>query len=184
MDNLSNDNNVGTAARVVDKFYRPVDSPAYKNIGRVSGVEFNSRNEIQSRFALLSNINVKNFVIISGTASGTGAIGNGTTLYLSTTLVPDPPHQFDINYADPYLAVYQGTAADSAYQIYPTYGGSVTPGAYTVQGGLDFHGLGTSNPQTLSIWKGTITDNSAGNQTILFATVWKWLQYNAAAQSL
>ena len=95
-------------------------------------------------------------------------------------MTPDPPHQFDVNFADPYIAIYQGTAALGGNQIYPTTGGSITPGAYTVQGGLDFHGFGTADPQTLSIWKGTITDNSAGNQTILFATVWKWCLYNAA----
>lgn len=164
----------------LDKFLRPVNSPIARKRGAVPSIDFSSKYQIQSRFALLSNINIKNFVQVSGTASATAATGNGTTSFLSSALTPDPPHQNDVNFAVPYVAIYQGTAATGANQIYPTTGASITPGAYTVQGGLDFHGFGTSDLQTLSIWKGTITDNSAGNQTFLFATFWKWLIYNSS----
>lgn len=169
---------IGTVA--VDKFYRPLESPISKNKGAVPAIEFSARNQIQSRSALLSNVNIKNFIIVSETATASGTIGNGVTLFLSSDLTPDSPHQFEVNHGQPYVAIYQGTAAVSANQIYPVYGSNITPGSYTVQGALDYNAFGTASIQTLSTWRGNITDVSAGNQNIFLVTFWKWIQYNAA----
>ena len=156
----------------------PLNSPIAERKG-VPPWKLGADQRLQQNRIITSQINIKDFIQISGTASATGTIENGTTLFLNTSLIPQPPHQTDVNFADAYIAIYQGTASIGSLQIYPTTGAGITPGAYTVQGGLDYHGLATASPQALSIWKGIITDNSAGNQTILFATVWKWALYNS-----
>lgn len=151
------------------------DSPVYRQQQKfVPGVQFESQYEIQTRRVQASQIYVRNFVQLSGTAQATGAIGNGTTLLVSTTLTPQTPHQFDPNFAIPFIALYQGTVTIGSAQIYPRIGSGITPGAYTVQGGFDYHAYDGTN----SVWSGAITDNSAGNQTILLVTQWRWLWYN------
>ena len=162
----------------LDNNLMPIGSPITEKKG-VAPWKMGVDQRLQQNRIITSQVNIKDFIQVSGTASATGAIGNGTTLFLQTALTPEPPHQTDVNFADPYIALYQGTAAVGSLQIYPTLGAGITPGDYTVQGGLDYHGFGTAIPQALSIWKGVITDNSAGNQTILFASVWKWSLYNS-----
>lgn len=152
----------------------PVTSPH-----RQSGFQFDMQSEVQGRFARLSSINIKNFILLSDNATGAGTLSNGQTAGLSSELTPAPPHQFDINFAVPYVAIYQGTTNDANFQIYPTIGGSITPGQWTVQGALDWHlydGIKSS-------WGGAITNVSAGaSKAILFITQWKWIIYNNTIQ--
>jgi hypothetical protein len=151
------------------------DSPVYRQQKNfVNGVQFESQYEVQTRRVQASQIYIRNFVQLSSSASATGTIGNGTTLTLTSTLSPQTPHQFDPNFAVPFVALYQGTVAIGSAQLYPKIGSGITPGAYTIQGGLDYHTYDGTN----SVWGGAITDNSAGNQTILFVTQWKWIWYN------
>lgn len=163
----------------LNKFLQPNDSPVQKENAGTLPWQIGTHETVQQNSLRTSQVNIKRFVQLSGTASGTVGIGNGTTAFLATSLTPLSPRLYDINFAVPYIALYQGTVAVGSMQIYPTVGSGITPGAYTVQGELDYHGFGTSNPQTLSIWKGIVTDNNAGNQTILFATIWKILNYNS-----
>ncbi len=165
-----------------DSYLQPKDAPI-ANPGKDVPWKLGVFQNLQQNRMRMSQVNVKNFVDLSGTASATGAIGNGTTLTLTTALTPNIPRQNDINYAIPYIAVYQGTQALQGNQIYPTLGGSITPGAYTVQGGLDYQAFSTAVPMTNSVWRGNITDNSAGNQNVLFVTQWRWIIYNSGTVS-
>ena len=161
----------------LNSFLQPDSSPANdgnKNVPWKQGVVQN----IQQNRIRMSQANIKNFVMTSNTSSASGGISNGVTLFLDTTLTPLAPHQNDVNFAQLYVGVYQGTAAVPAFQIYPQAGGSITPGAYTVGGDYNYTTFATATPQALSAWSGMITNNSAGAQTIYFITQWKYLQYN------
>jgi hypothetical protein len=166
----------------LNKYLQPSDSPI-ADPGGTAPWKFGVTQSIQQNRMRTSQINIKNFVQLSSVAQASGAIGNGTTLVLTTTLSPNVPRQNDINFSEAYIALYQGTVVAGAFQIYPAVGGSVTPGAYTVQGGYDYQAFSTAIPQSNSVWRGIITDNTAGNQTITFLSLWKFLQYNSGTAS-
>lgn len=172
MDNDSN--NITDFSKVgLTPYMMPIGAPITKP-GPLGGASFDMQNEVQARFIRASLVNIKRFIDLSGTDSAAGTFGNGGNLFLSTTLDPTPLHQNDVNFANTYIAIYQGTAVVSANQIYPTVGGNITPGAYTVQGGYDFN----SYTQVNTSWTGVITNNSAGNQSILFVSQHKFVVYN------
>lgn len=146
--------------------------------------QFGRTQKIAAKQIRLSKVNVKNSIQLSAQATAQGTFGNGQTLFLSTTLTPNPPHIYDINFAIPYIGIYQGTSANGAFQIYPALGGSITPGAYTPIGNMDFQAFAQATPGSVeSAWSGYIINNSAGNQTILFVTEWKYINFNSGTVS-
>lgn len=160
----------------------PVSTPQIPT--KYTPFNFGRSQKIQAKQIKLSKMNVKSFVQLSTLASAQGTFGNGQTLFLSTTLTPNPPHIYDINYAIPYIGIYQGTAAITANQIYPALGGSITPGAYTPVGDMDFQAFATATPGSVeSAWSGYVINNSAGNQTLLFVTQWKFINFNSGTVS-
>lgn len=168
----------------LNPYNQPLDSPiARPNVPpRYIPWQFGRTQGYQGRQVKVSKLNVKKPFQLSALATSQGTCGNGNTLDIVTTLTPNAPHANEINFGDPYIGIYQGTAANSDFQIYPAIGGSITPGQYLVYGGLDFQLFaGTQPGSIISAWSGYLTNVSAGNQTILLVTQWKFINMNSGS---
>ena len=169
----------------INKYNQPIDSPiARPGVPQEKYVpwQFGRSQRIQGRQIKVSKLNAKNVLQVSQQATAQGTFGNGATLNISTTLTPNAPHANELNFATPYIALYQGTAAIPNNQIYPAIGGSITPGQYLVYGDFDFNSFGTSQPGSIiSTWSGYITNVSAGNQSLLLVTQWKFVNMNSGS---
>lgn len=179
MDN--NFNQISNFGTIFDRYMMPLNSPITQPKS-LSGYNFEYQNEMQGRFMRASLVNIKNFIQSSSVAVATGTFGNGQVLNLTTTLTPNPPHQFDQNFGDPYVSIYLGSYTSSfpgTAQIYPANGAGVTAGNFKTQGDLDFHTYTGTN----SSWSGIIINNSGATGTITFVTKWKFIQYNSTTQT-
>lgn len=167
-----------------NKYLQPTGSPVDSSTPQTAYVpwEFGVQQGIQSKTIRLSKLDIKNIIQLSDNAIGTGSFANGGNLFLSTTLSPNIPHITDINFAVPFVAIYQGTYAstyDPNFQIYPTAGGSITPFSYNVQFFTDWHLYDGIN----SAAGGVIQNNTGGAQVISFITQWKYLFYSQGTAS-
>lgn len=141
---------------------------------------FGIQQGIESKYQKSSRLSIKTPGTLSNNAAGFGTFGNGGSLFLSTTLTPQTPHGSEMNFAIPYVAIYQGSyplsgTVDAHFQIYPTIGGSVTPFSYVVQGFFDWH----LTDGTISAWGGAIQNNTGSTGTITFITQWRYLSFNS-----
>lgn len=164
-----------------DKYKFPLGSPVSNNAMKPPtqpAWQFGLKQKIQTHRIKATSLTLNKITQLSAAANASGTIGNGTTLFLNTKLTPNAPIAQFPNFAVPYIALYQDTAVGSN-QIYPAVGAGVTPGAYTVQGGLDYQSYNGTN----SSWSGIITDNSAGGHNILFYTQWKFIALNPGTQT-
>lgn len=165
----------------LDKYGFPAGSPISRDPSQIPW-EFGVNQGIQAKRIRTSIIQIKSFTMLSGNAVGTGGIGNGSVSYLITTLTPNVPHQNDINFAIPYIALYQGTYPgnpNANYQIYPFTGGSITPFSYSVQGHTDWESYDGIN----SSWRGVVKNNTGGSQDITLVTQWKYIDFNSGTVS-
>lgn len=162
----------------LNPYMMPLNAPITRP-SPVAGYNFDMQNEVQGRFIRASLVNIKRFIDLTGTSSAVGTFGSGASLFLSTTLSPDPPHQFDLNFGVPYIAVYQGTAAVGSLQIYPTLGNGIPSGRYHAYGDFDWNNWQQFN----SVWSGVLENVTGGDQSILFVTQWKFITYNNTTQT-
>ena len=144
------------------------------------GLDFETNYDIQTRKLRISQTNINDFITNSDVSTASGTFGTGQALFVSTSLTPNIPYQMFPNFAVPYVAIYQGTAASAAFQIYPTSGGSITPSQYSITGSFDWHDY---QGDVGSYWSGQIQNVSAGAQSVYFVTQWKYILYNTAANS-
>lgn len=166
----------------LNSFLQPGDSPANnegKNVPWKQGVNQN----IQQGRVRMSQANIKNFVQLSGFAVASGSLPSNVTANVTTQLTPQVPHQNDINFAVPYVALYEGTAISTTMQIYPYNGSGVTPSDWLVEGGAfdleNYTGSGTNT--AWSWWSMKVTNKSASGKAITFVSQWRWIQYNNGA---
>lgn len=139
----------------------------------VGGFNFDTTYEVQAKTVRAGRLNITQFVGQSGAAAATGAFTTGQRLNLQTSLTPNPPFADKPNFAVPAIAIYQGTAINGDFQIFPTAGGSIGVGKYIVTGGLDWHS--TNNID--SVWSGVIENVSAGSVSVTFVSSWKFIDY-------
>lgn len=161
----------------LDRYMNRMDSPIAQQGTYTSGVSFEMKNEVQQRFIRASLVNLKNLIQLSSSASGTGTVANADIVYLQTSLTPNVPHQRDINFAIPYVAVYLGTKNISGSQLYPTPATHALGTAWNVFGGFDFQAYTGTN----SVWNGYLVNNSGASGTVAFYTQWKWIFYNSGS---
>lgn len=167
---------------VLDKYNFPVDAPSSPGSlpPRQTPWQFGMNQKIQTRQIKVSRINVKLPGTISNVATATGTVGAGSTLFVTDTLTPQPPHGTDMNFAIPYVAVYEGTAAIPNRQIYPLLGGSQSWGSYSFQNDLDWNTFGTSIPGSIiSTSNLTIHNNMGAAGTFFYVSQWKYLNFNS-----
>lgn len=147
--------------------------------------EFGNYQKIQAKQVKASRMNIRSPFQLSAQATGSGIIGNGTTLLFKTTLTPNAPHANEMNFAIPYVAIYWNTAGVGSLQIFPTVGAGITSGtAFSVEAGYDWHLFSSQTPGSIiASFAGKITDNSMGNGTIQLVTQWQFANFNTGSAS-
>ncbi len=136
---------------------------------------FNQRiNTSRMKF---SQVNIQNPGTLSSIATALATIGAGSTSFVTDTLTPQTPHGTEMNFAIPYIAVYEGTAATPANQIYPTIGASKNYGSYTIYSDYDWNTFSTNTtPGSItSVYVTTIHNNMGASGTIFYVNQWKYL---------
>lgn len=142
--------------------------------------QFGFNQKIQTKRMKFSVVNINNPGTISNQAVQTGTAGAGSTLFVVDTLVPQPPHGTAMNFAIPYVAVYQGTSAIINNQIYPILGSNINYGSWSIQSDFDFGTFSTFNPgSVISAYTTTVHNNMGAAGTFFYVSQWKYLNLNS-----
>lgn len=142
--------------------------------------KYGIQQKIQVKQGKFSRVNIKSPGTLSNQATATGTIGAGSTLFVTDTLTPQSPHGTEMNFAIPYLAVYEGTSAIPNRQIYPLLGGSQNWGSYSFQNDFDWNTFSTITPGSIiSVANLTIHNNMGGAGTFFYVSQWKYLNMNS-----
>ena len=142
--------------------------------------KYGIQQKIQAKQAKFSRINIKNPGTVSNQASLISTIGAGSTQFITDTLTPQSPHGTEMNFAIPFVAVYEGTAAVPNRQIYPLLGGSQSWGSYSFQCDNDWNTFATAIPGSIiSAVNMTIHNNMGGAGTFFFVSQYKYLNFNS-----
>jgi hypothetical protein len=166
----------------INQYQQPLNSAVARQktpSPKFTHYNFGAKQKIQAKQIRMSKANVLGLIQLSALGSAIGTCTTGQTLYLQSILQTSIPHNYDFNFALPYLAIYQGTAMVAGSQVYPTTGTGITPGAYTITGGYDLNTFGTLLPGSVaSVWSGLVVNNSAGSFPLLFVSRWKWINFD------
>lgn len=169
----------------LNQFLQPKDAPV-ANAGTAIPWKRGILESIQQNRVVMSQANIKNFLNLSSFAVAQGSLGTGVTANVTTQLTPNTPHQFEMNFGDPYVALYEGTAISTNNQIYPFNGSNVTPSDWLVEGGAfdleKYTGVGTNT--AWSWWGMKVTNKSGSGKSIYFVTQWRYIQYNNGTVTL
>lgn len=133
-----------------------VSSIPATRVPETQGLDFDSNYEIQGR-----KMRVSSLVQNSGIATASGSINDGASV--SVTLTYRNSDQGKV-FVTPYLAVYTGTAAVQANQIFPDHGANIANGKYVITSGFDWDGWnGTNSTYLITI------ENNSGTSTNIYA---------------
>lgn len=142
--------------------------------------QWGQHQSIKAKQIKLSKVNIKNPGTLSNIATATGTIGAGSTLFVTDTLTPQAPHGTEMNFAIPYVAVYEGTAATPARQIFPVLGGSQSWGSYSFMADYDWNIFSTTVPgSVISDINLTIHNNMGAAGTFFYVSQYKYLNFNS-----
>lgn len=161
----------------LNAYLQPLNAPVTQTKA-VSGFKNEMLGEIQTNRLKAAFINISKLVVPSNVYVGTTVgFNSGLTARITMTLTHGttyPDIMFNELLAIPLVSAYQGTAVDANYQLFPNRGGSITVGDYrTYGGGFDY----TTSTKTKLVYMVNVENVSAGNQTILVKTEFKYI-YN------
>lgn len=165
---------------------QPINAPiSRKQIpDKYTPFQFGRTQKIATKQIKLSKVNVTNPGTLSNIATALGTIGAGSTLFITDTLNPLPPHVNQMNFAIPYVAVYEGTNAQAARQIYPILGGSQGYGSYSFMADNDWNQFVTDTPGSIeSAYNLTIHNNMGAAGTFLYVSQFKYFNFNSGTVS-
>ncbi len=166
----------------INDYGQPLDSPINQQGSLPTPVvpwKYGINQKLQYKQGKFSRLNIKNPGTNSNQASLTSTIGAGSTQFITDTLIPQPPHGTEMNFAIPYVAVYEGTAATPNRQIYPILGGAQNYGSYAFQCDNDFNTFSTILPgSVISVFTMQIHNNMASPGTFFFVSQFKYLNFN------
>lgn len=157
----------------------PLNSPYVNRRDKVQGMDFDSQYEVQTNKVRSSKSNIKDIVFLSDVATATGSFTTGQSVTVETSLSPVPPFLDATNLANPFVAVYEGTVAQSAFQIFPSIGGSIATGDYSAYAGFDYHEFDGTN----SVYKIYLENVAAGAVDLLVKTQWKYVSNNSGTST-
>ena len=103
------------------------NSLAVKTTKFIQGIDFNMQYEVQTKNIMSSEINFPALVKVSGGATLLGTINNLESLNTSWSLRTTPSRMITSSW---YYAVYEGTAVNSGFIIYPGQGTGVLADDY------------------------------------------------------
>lgn len=157
---------------------QPLDSiPARQTY--VPGVEFEQQFEPQGRYAKFTQVAQDQLVLFSGTATGSGQIGAGTHVIVTTTISPNQVYKEQNIGGDPMLAIYEGTAAVGSMLMYPGIGAGIAAGKFTISAGYDYSSwLNAGTPAALP-WTVAIYNTAGTTADIFIISRWKYSANNA-----
>lgn len=142
--------------------------------------QFGREQKIATKKIRISKVDIRTPFGLSAQATAQGASGNGTTSIFQTTLTPQPPHNNEMNFAIPYVAIYWNHSGQGVWQIWPYQGGSITNGtSFSITAGYDWHNFSIQTPgSVIASFSGIITNNNMGNGTIQLVTQWQYANFN------
>jgi hypothetical protein len=158
---------------VLDKFLRPTDSPVSRNKGRMTGIEFDRKFEVQSQRIKSSSMSIQSFIKESDTDTATASWTTGDSLTITATLDPDNVNKTAIPLGIPQISVYQGTATTDAFQIYPKSGGSIDPANYDFDFGFDWGSALSDGSDIVAML--SMENVGAGSVDLIAKVKWKYI---------
>jgi len=159
--------------RQLNQYLQVEGSPATE-VRPKTAFSFETGYEVQGRKIRVSQAQIRNFVKRIEATAGPTTIGSGVTLYLTSTLDPQPPFQNVNIFAHPYINAYEGTVGAGSMYIWPDLGVAVTDSNYKVEHGfIDSGTRGFTGVNEAFMLR--ITNNSSGSKTLYFETEWRYL---------
>ena len=151
------------------------DSIINKQPKTITGYEFDSQFEIQTKRLITSKITIRDFIIASSLSQATASFASGTVFNWSSSLSFNAPSQLRPTFGRPYISAYLGTAIDSDFQFFPQAGGSVTYGQYEF---TCFYNYDDWRASVNSYVGGVIVSKvGTSSQTFSIAIQWEYLDY-------
>lgn len=121
-----------------DALMRPLNAPITRN-QKIYGFDFSNRFEVQSGAVKGSRLQIKDLVKLSNSGSATvSSLASGSSILININLSPTTTYTNSRAMGMVNLSIYQGTTADSAFQIYPKQGGSINYDDYRFVVGNDW----------------------------------------------
>ena len=157
----------------LDKRLRKLSSLANR-LTYTPGYKFDSQYEVQTK-----NLTASSLVGNTSTATASGAFDTGESVTVSavyTNRSQDGIKTFGI----PVAAVYTGTAAVAANQIYPRFGAGIANQKFSIHSGFDYHGWGGLD----STFRINIENNSGTTSSLYAIVQWKKLRYFNEVETL
>lgn len=139
----------------------------------MTGIEFDRSFEVQTQRVKASSSSIQKLIQESDTASASGSFTTGDSLTVTATLDPQNISTGAIPLGIPQISIYQGTAVDDFFQIYPKSGGSVTPSNYKFSSGFDWGSAAADGSDIVAMV--SIDNVAAGTVSILAAVKWKYI---------
>lgn len=161
----------------LDPYLRSLNSPSNR-ITRIPPLQFDSLYEVQTKNVSVSSLNSANLVQLSNGVTASGSVAAGTHVHLNTTLSPNLSVLGTAykNFANPFVAIYEGTAAVGSMQIFPGFGGGISADKFRFASGFDYAALGNGTASTYRVR----IHNTTGTTAQIFAeTKWKILEYSS-----
>jgi hypothetical protein len=166
----------------LNKYGQPLDAPIAQGqvVPAIPPWQEGVGQKIQAKQVKLSRANLLNPGTLSALKTVTGTISSGSTQQITHTLVFQSPHGTELNFAIPYISVYEGTAAIANRQVYPILGTSQTYGSYSISGGFDYHAFATTTPgSVISAYSLLIHNNMNSSGTYYYISQYKYLNFNS-----
>ena len=139
----------------------------------LSALEFEQRfPNIRQKIGHFGQVQVDKLMNWENNKQGTATFALGTTLTMTSEVYyADQKHQLEGFFGNIYTAIYEGTAVNGDFQIYPSRG-TATTGTYAVMGGYDaLNSVGWDG-----YWRGDITRLAGtSSQSIVFQARWGWI---------
>ena len=161
---------------------RLISKTSVLNRGReiTSGLDFAVKNQTYMQNMSAGFINIPNLIQPSNIATAQGSVVAGADVVVTFTLTPNVNTLGTAykNFADPYVAIYEGTAAVAANQIWPYTGANITAGKFPCQGGNDYR----TYTRTNSVFTVNIENTTGTTANIYAEGDWKILSYSRVEQ--
>ena len=156
-----------------DNRLRALTSLSRRLPSEIRGVDFDTGYDVQTK-----KIRISQLVGISAIATASGSFNTAASVTVTTTLTPNA-QDAQPNFAIPFLAIYTGTAAVAANQLYPKFGSGIANAKYSIHSGFDYRTWNGTN----TVFKVNIENNSGTTTSIYVDTRWKPLDYGYGTAS-
>lgn len=140
---------------------------------KVLGIDFDVGYNVQTKTVRISRL-----IGNGNVATASGSFNTATSLTVTTTLSPNVQDS-QPNFAIPFVAIYTGTAAVAANQIYPKFGSGIANAKYSIHSGFDYRTWDGIN----SVFMVNIENNSGTTTSVYAETQWKIVNYGYGTSS-